>query len=421
MSNCALIPDKFALLLESIGRINSTLDLQTLLASIMDAAKVIMEAEASSLMMLDPATNELIIAVPTGPASAEIAGRRIPSGKGFGGWVAAHGAPLVVADASSDPRFFGDVAGAGFRTRTLICVPLTNPQGAVLGVLQALNKRDGAPFSEADIPLFAALAHQAAIAIEKARLHSAALEKEKLEQQLNLARDIQSEFWPKEIPSYPRISLAGRSLPAAHVGGDYYDIIPLDESNCALVIADVSGKGISAALVMAALRAALRTLVESRPPIHEVVTALNRMLVRDTPAERFVTLFWALLNTTTLELAYVNAGHNPPVLFDPADATLRYLGEGGAVLGFVEGLPYRSATLTMRSGEVLVLYTDGVVEAQDVAENMYGEARLIDEIKASAGCDAEGVVGRILRSVAEFSAGAPQYDDTTVVVVKVAQ
>ena len=119
--------------------------------------------------------------------------------------------------------------------------------------------------------------------------------------------------------------------------------------------------------------------------------------------------------------AYVNAGHNPPVLFDPADATLRYLGEGGAVLGFVEGLPYRSATLTMRSGEVLVLYTDGVVEAQDVAENMYGEARLIDEIKASAGCDAEGVVGRILRSVAEFSAGAPQYDDTTVVVVKVAQ
>ena len=168
-------------LVQVSARINSSVTLERLLSEIMESAKKIMDAEASSLLLLDEQTGELIFTVPTGPARAEISGVRIPPGRGFGGWVARMGIPLVVADPEKDDRFYGEVSKTGFRTRNLICVPMRDSEGKILGVLQALNRRCDQGFTEDDIPLFSALSDQAAIAIEKARLHREALEKQKLE------------------------------------------------------------------------------------------------------------------------------------------------------------------------------------------------------------------------------------------------
>ncbi|MFB3905108.1 MAG: PP2C family protein-serine/threonine phosphatase [Acidobacteriota bacterium] len=413
------LPSRFSLLLDAVRRINTRVELASVLGTIMDAAKTIMDAEASSLMMLDPETQELIITLPTGPVSAEISGLRIPPGKGFAGWVATSGEPLIANDARRDPRFFGDLSKSPFRTRNLICVPLRDSQGHVTGVLQAINRRDDGVFEESDIPIFSAFADQAAIAIEKSQLYQASLEKERLQQQLLLAREIQVGFWPKEIPGYDRVTLAGKSWPASEVGGDYYDVVPIDPKHCALIIADVSGKGLPAAMIMAAVRGALRTQMDSQASMSEITAAMNRMLVRDTPLEKYLTLFWAILDMETLELTYTNAGHNPPFVFDRTTVSVEALSDGGPVLGLLPNLDFASSTRVLKPGELLVMYTDGIVEARNAAEEMYGEERLVAQFVEASACDAAGALELIERDVSAFSAGAPQYDDATLVIAKV--
>jgi phosphoserine phosphatase RsbU/P len=414
-------PQRLSLLLDLIGRINSKLDLQSLLAAIMEAAKTIMDAEASSLLMLDRATGELVITVPTGPAGAEISGARIPPGEGLGGWVVRQRSHLVVADVQQDPRFFGDLTRSGFKTRNMICVPMKGPDGEITGVLQAINKRDGGIFTEADVPLFAALADHAAVAIETARLHKEALAKQRLDEQLRLAREIQEGFLPKEVPTFPGITLAGKAVPAADVGGDYYDFIPLTDKRCVLVIADISGKGIPAALLMASLRAALRTQIESGLKLPEVVSMINRILVRETPAERFVTLFCAEVDLERGVLTYINGGHNPPILFDRESGETRLLEIGGPIVGCLNGLRFETGVEKLKKGHTLVLYTDGMTEAENQDEDMFGEERFLSEVRkrASPGIPAEELIGALFEEVTAFVKGAPQHDDMTLLVMTV--
>jgi phosphoserine phosphatase RsbU/P len=414
-------PQRLRLLLNLIGRINSKLDLQSLLAVIMEAARTIMDAEASSLLMLDRATGELIVTVPTGPAGAAVSGIRIPPGKGLGGWVVRHGIHLVVQDVQQDSRFFGDLTTSGFTTRNMICVPMKGPDGEISGVLQAINKRDGEVFTEGDVPLFSALADHAAVAIETARLHKEALAKQRLDEQIRLAREIQEGFLPKSVPSYPGITLAGKAVPAADVGGDYFDFIPLTEHRCVLIIADISGKGIPAALLMASMRAALRIQIENGLGLPEVVAMINRILVRDTPPERFVTLFCAEIDLQRKRMTYINGGHNPPVLYDVESGETKLLEIGGPIVGCLNGLSFESGQEELKKGQCLVLYTDGITEAENPNEDMFGEERLIREIenRASQGVSAGDLMAALYDEVLVFSDGAPQHDDMTLLVMTV--
>ena len=403
-------------LVQVSARINSSVTLERLLAEIMESAKTIMEAEASSLLLLDGETGELIFTVPTGPARAEISGIRIPAGKGFAGWVARTGVPLVVSAPEKDPRFFGEVSKSGFRTRYLICVPMRDSEGKTLGVLQALNRKGGLCFTEDDLPLFSSLSDHAAIAIEKARLHREALEKEKLERDLSLARSIQLGFLPKVIPDVAGFEIAGLSEPAAQVGGDYYDILPLAEGGCALVIADISGKGLSAALLMASLRAALRTQVKNRLSVEETIHLLNNGLTDDCPSNRFVTLFYGELEAPTRRLHYVNAGHNPPLLFNGSSfATLE---EGGPILGFHKDLPFVGGSVEVGEGCTLLMYTDGVIEAQNRDEEMFGEERLRGFLARHHRLSATELLKVLYAELVAFVGDVAQYDDLTLLVVK---
>ncbi len=406
------------LLVELIARINSTRDTGTLLHSVMEAAREIMEAEASSLLLLEPETGDLILSIPTGPASAEISGARLPKGKGFAGWVVEHGQPVLTADAQADPRFFGDIAGSGFKTRDLISVPLRSTDGETIGVLQAVNRTGGKPFDERDLPIFTALANQAAIAIERDRLTQEALRRQLLEQELTLASEIQKGFWPKTIPSHPGFDFWGMSLPAAHVGGDYYDFIELDSAQVGLVVADVSGKGVAAALLMASLRSVLRAQVENRHPIQETLTLVNNTLVGDTPSSKFVTLFFGILDCATRELVYVNAGHNPPLLHDSASGAVKLLEIGGPIVGFRAGLPFQAGREKLEPGQVLTIFSDGVTEAQNRNEDFFGDERLDQVIRAHIDRPAQEIVRQIHAAVKTFAKGAPQSDDITLVVVR---
>ncbi len=407
------------LLVDLIASINSTRETGVLLRRILEAAREIMEAEASSLMLVDRQTGDLEVTVPTGPASSEISGKRIPKGKGFAGWVVENEKPLVVANAAEDPRFFGDLSSSGFKTHDLICVPLRSTDGEIVGVLQAVNRKGGTIYDERDVPIFMALANQAAIAIERDRLTKEALRRQLLEQELTLASEIQKGFWPKRTPSHPGYDFAGVSTPAAHVGGDYYDFIEMGEGRVGLVVADVSGKGVAAALLMASMRSALRAQVENKHAVEETVFLVNNTLVGDTPDSKFVTLFFAVLDCSNGELTYVNAGHNPPVLYNRRTGEKKTLEIGGPIVGFRTGLPFSAGKEKLEKGHVLTVFSDGVTEAQNRDEEFFGDARLLELIESNSGKPAMEIVGEIQRSIRAFAAGAPQSDDITLVVAKV--
>lgn len=410
--------NRLSRLVDLIGEINSSQETEVLLGNIMRAAQEVMEAEASSLMLLDEDTEELIIALPTGPASAEISGIRIPAGKGFGGWVVTHGTPLFVEEAADDPRFFGDVAASGFKTHDLICVPMRSPQGRILGALQAINHKGGNPFQESDVAILTTLAAQAAIALDRERLVKEAIQRQILENELRLASDIQTGFWPKQVPEFEHFRISGNSRPARHVGGDYYDFIPLNESEVALVIADISGKGVAAALMMAFLRAVLRPRLKGSHDLEQVVRDVNEILVEDTPVGKFATLFACLVDTSSRQLTYVNAGHDPPLLVS-TEGQIRELRTGGPIVGFRSDLEYSCAREELQPGDLLVMFTDGVTETQNSSEEFFGRERLCREILTHRSQPPEAMIGHLHSQLDAFKGEAPQHDDITLLIASV--
>jgi serine phosphatase RsbU (regulator of sigma subunit)/putative methionine-R-sulfoxide reductase with GAF domain len=409
--------DRLLLLFDLIGRFNSKMDLNTLLMSIMEAAKTMMDAEASSLFVLDDATGELVINISTGEASARIGGFRIPKSQGIAGWVATKEQPLLVPDVTKDARFGGDVPGSGFVTRDLLCVPMKNAQGKLIGVLQAINHVGGGTFPDSEIALFQRLADQAAIAIDRERLIREFVEKRKMEQQLNLARDIQTQLWPRSTPELPGYSLFGNSIPAFEVGGDYYDFIPLKDGRVALLMCDVSGKGVGAALIMASLRATLRTQLSQNPDVDLAIQVVNEALFNDTRSTEFVTIFMGVLCPVTHQFTYVNAGHNPPYMRD-ADGYITELVPGGPVAGIAHPIDYISNTITIQTGSLLMMFTDGVTEAENMDGEMYDETRLVDFLHANRMLPLEELHANLIAEVDAFQEGMPHSDDITVLILR---
>jgi len=409
--------ERLMLLFDLIGRFNSKVDLTTLLTSIMEAAKTMMDAEASSLFVLDKATGELVISVSTGEASDRIGGYRIPKSQGIAGWVATNEQPLLVPDVTQDARFGGDVPGSGFVTRDLLCVPMKNAQGKLIGVLQVINHVGGGTFPDSEIALFQRLADQAAIAIDRERLIREFVVKRKMEQQLNLARDIQTQLWPRSTPELPGYSLFGNSIPAFEVGGDYYDFISLNDGCVALLMCDVSGKGVGAALIMASLRATLRTQLSQNPDVDRAIQVVNEALFNDTRPTEFVTIFMGVLCPKTHRFTYVNAGHNPPYVLD-ADGTVTELVPGGPVAGVAHPMDYTSRTITIHPGSLLMMFTDGVTEAENPDGEMYDESRLVDFLHAHRTSPLDQLHADLITEVNAFQEGMPHSDDITVLILR---
>ena len=296
----------------------------------------------------------------------------------------------------------------------------------ILGIMSLGPKQSEAPYSKTDIRLLDSVAAQTGLALENGRLTAAVAAEvaahAKKTRDIEIARDVQQRLLPQEFPPLPGLDYAGTCRAALGVGGDYYDFIPLSKTQLGIAIGDVSGKGIPAALLMATLRAYLR----GAPTIHhqvdltEVMRNLNMLVYESSPANRYATFFYGELDVTSRVLTYVNAGHNPPMLFrQTADGLdVVRLDTGGPVIGLMEDCVYRQDSVTLAAGDVLVAYTDGISEAMNAADEEWGEERLMEDAGSNRAMPARTLIDRLMTSADTFVAGAMQHDDMTLLVVR---
>jgi serine phosphatase RsbU (regulator of sigma subunit) len=299
-------------------------------------------------------------------------------------------------------------------------VPLVY-QDQVIGSLNLGEKKSGKPFNREDIDLLRTLAHQGAVAIENARLFQENLEKQRMEEELNIARDLQMSMLPAECPTVEGLDIAAYSVSAREVGGDFYDFIEMGENKAGFVIADVTGKSVSGALVMSASRSVFRMLSEEHLTVSESMMRANRRLKKDVKSGMFVALLFAVMDSKENMLTLCSAGQTQPVLMaaNTGEATLVDTEGDTFPLGILDDANYEETELKLGAGDRVVFYTDGIVEAMNAQEEMYGFERLQEVIKASTADKAETLLNDIISSVQNFTGDAPQHDDITVIVVGV--
>jgi sigma-B regulation protein RsbU (phosphoserine phosphatase) len=311
------------------------------------------------------------------------------------------------------------------RLHTELLIPLL-AMGRLLGFISLSRKRSEEPYSRSDLRLLGSVAAQTGLALENARLTSAvaeeAAQREAMKREVEIAREVQERLFPQHPPQVEGLDYCGMCRPARGVGGDYYDFLLLPDGELGVAVGDVSGKGISAALMMASLQASLRGQTMHGPEnMAALVERVNRLVYEVSSPERYATFFFAQYNPQSRVLTYVNAGHNPPMVLSRSGAEwkLRRLEVGGTVVGLLPQYTYSQDSLLLAKGDVLVAFTDGISEAMNGADEEWGEENLLATLKKCDGRSAKDTVGCVIAAADEFTAGAKQYDDMTVVVMKV--
>lgn len=323
---------------------------------------------------------------------------------------------VLLSDAQLDPRVVNADSIISKGIHSALCVPIGD-ETDVIGVLYADRHARQTPFLDADLRLLTLMANTAAVRIQQARQVEALVEAGKLRRELKIAADIQRDFLPRTLPAFEGYAMAGRALPCLEVGGDYYDVIALDGRRLGLAVGDVSGKGVGAALLMASLRAWLRAELDHSPDLAALARRLNDFTCGSCDSHSFITFFFAELDRETGALRYINAGHNPAFVVG-ADGSLRDFPATGLGLGMFAGFGYEVGEAALGPGEVLVLYTDGITESRNAAEEEFGVEGLAAAVREERDKAAAAIVDGVFRRLAEFTACAVAADDRTLVVVK---
>ena len=298
------------------------------------------------------------------------------------------------------------------------CIVPMLSQNELRGVLCLGDRVGGESFDRSELEYLSALAKITISEIENARLFGEMVEKQRIEKELTLAKTIQQGLLPKLIPTIPCYDISAINESSQQVGGDYYDIIPLSPHEYVLAIGDVAGKGIPAALLMANVQAALRTIAPLRLQLPDATTRINSLIYGNTDIDKFITFFWGLLDTETHTFEYVNAGHNPPYLLRN-DGTVETLSEGGLILGILDPPPpYSSGIVLLEPGDTIVGYTDGVNEAMSSEMVEFGDDRFLELLEDCRDLDALSTITRVRDEIVEYARGAPQSDDITMLVAK---
>jgi len=286
-------------------------------------------------------------------------------------------------------------------------------------VLSGKETRKGlTSFNELDKSLFEAVTRQVSAAIENEFLHQQSIEKELIQKEINIAASIQQRIIPKELSKIEGYEIAGINIPSKEVGGDYYDLIKLNNGKVAVIIADVTGKGIAAALLVNTLNASLYSYLEFDLPLTDIADRLNKLIYRSTPSDRFITFFMSVLDPTTGELEVVNAGHNP-ILLLRENGTLEKIEAGGIGLGMLDfGIPYTGQKLKLEKEDKLFLYTDGIPEAMNPDEEEYSDERMFEFFKNNSGLSPEEFIDAIVKDVKVHVGTADQSDDITCLILK---
>ena len=296
----------------------------------------------------------------------------------------------------------------------------------LLGLIALGPKKSEEPYTPTDLRTLQSVSAQTGLTLEVVELvrtlaEQAAL-RERMNREIEIAREVQQRLFPQTLPNMAGIGLAGMCRPASEVGGDYYDLIEMDNGHLGFAIGDVSGKGISAALIMASLRASLRGLIlDDTGDLAGMMQKVNRLVYEASSSSRYATFFFATFNPRTREFRYVNAGHNPPVLLTGSSGTLHRLEACGPVVGLLPFASYETRSLIFEPGDLLIGYTDGISEAMTADDEEWGETRMLGAVPRRPLSTAQEVLDTVFRAADEFTAGAEQHDDMTLLIMKVAE
>jgi serine phosphatase RsbU (regulator of sigma subunit) len=327
-----------------------------------------------------------------------------------------NGKSVLTSDAQHDPKFASQTM-ALLGIRSVLAVPLSVDERDVFGIIYADSPTWEASFSEEHLDILTTLASVAAIRVENATLMDERLHRERMERELELATEIQQRFQPSAPPRVDGYEFQGISFSCYEIGGDYYDFIEKSDGSMLIALGDVSGKGTAAALLMSSVHAAIHAQVSARSPLPVIINSVNRYLAENTPANRFVTLFAAELDPGTGTLRYINAGHNPPLL-GRAGGEIEQLASGGFPLGIIPTAEFEVGETTLGAGDVLVVYSDGVSEANNLKEEEFGMERLTDVVSSNLDKSAAAIRDKVESALSTFTQTAPANDDITLVIVK---
>lgn len=331
------------------------------------------------------------------------------------GWMLKNQSPLLINDFQNDDRFkFEDQQS--FNIRNLLSVPL-RLKGNLIGVLNVFNKRGETGFTEEDKRLLAIIGAQSAQVIEGARLYEEEKTLLHLNEELRVAGDIQKRLLPERSPEVDRYEIIGKNIPAKEMGGDYFDFIGLKNGRLGVCLGDVSGKGITAALLMSYLQATVRSQSILNISSNEIVANTNQILHNSTDTDKFVTFFYSVLDAENNTIEVTNAGHDYPCLFS-ADGSLKRLNTGGPILGFMPDIPFDNEIIKFEVNSLLMVYSDGLTEAVDPNGEEFGEENLFKLVKENLNLPIKDLSDLIYSSIGIFTENQPARDDMTLVLIR---
>lgn len=413
--------DKLRMLHDITKKISRSLDLQEVLNLVMDTLDSLIPYDAAGIFVVQCRDKEL---VPTGEEPCifkseavrgydidELRDLHLKLGEGFIGNVALSGKPIISPDVRTDPVY----VNARDATRSEMVAPIIS-NDEVIGVFDLESDQFNA-YSEDDLDVLMMLASQVAIIIEKVMLHEQLIEKKRLEGQLEVARQVQLELLPARDPELAGYDISAYNFPTEEVSGDYYDWVRIYDDQIGVVIADVSGKGVPAAILMAFLRASLRAATHIGYATHISMAKVNFLLWESIESNLFVTAFYGILDAQKGTLAYSNAGHNPPLLVNAA-GTSRFIDKGEQPLGMFRETRYHQYYLHFEPGDVLVLYTDGATEANSPSGEEFGRERLAQAVKKTYDRPAREMIASLQMEILEWTANAGSNDDVTFFIIK---
>jgi sigma-B regulation protein RsbU (phosphoserine phosphatase) len=413
--------DKLRMLLDITKKISRSLDLQEVLNLVMDTLDSLIPYDAAGIFLVKCADKHEVAEgeepcvfqaeAVRGYDIDELTNLHLKLGEGLIGQVALTGEPITSPDVRKNPNYIN----ARRETRSEMVAPIIS-NTEVIGVFD-LESDELNAYSEDDLQVLGLLASQVAIIIEKVMLHEQLIEKKRLEGQLEVARQVQLELLPARDPQLEGYDISAYNFPTEEVSGDYYDWVQIYDDQIGLVIADVSGKGVPAALLMAFLRASLRAATHIGYSPHISMAKVNYLLWESIERNQFVTAFYGILDVTNKTLTYTNAGHNPPILLKQ-NGDLSFIDRGSIPLGMFRDTRYHEYYLTTEPGDVLMLYTDGVTEANDPHGEEFGRERLAEAVRANRKLGARELITAVHREVLAWTDGRGATDDVTFFVIK---
>jgi sigma-B regulation protein RsbU (phosphoserine phosphatase) len=412
------VVDKLRLLLDITKKISRSLNLEEVLNLVMDTLGSVIPYDAVGIYIINQKRVADAVGDDVFRAEAvrgydidDLLELRLKMGEGIIGHVAVNGVPVISPDVRSDPRY----VNARPETRSEMVAPIIS-NDEVIGVFDLESDQLNA-YDDDDLQVLLLLASQVAIIIEKVMLHEQLVEKKRIEGQLEVARQVQLELLPGHDPHIEGFDISAYNFPTEEVSGDYYDWVRIYDDQVGIVVADVSGKGVPAALLMAFLRASLRSAIHVGYAPNVSMAKVNYLLWESIERNQFVTAFYGVLDATNKTLAYTNAGHNPPLLMD-SDGTTRYIERGGLPLGMFKDTRYYEYYLAVEPGQILVLYTDGVTEATSPDGEEYGRERLENTVRQHRELRSRDLINFLHKDIMSWTGSIGAGDDITFFIIK---